>query len=95
MPDATYEYQKKYPCDPSTRKEILADIIEWTTDISPTTRCFLSSSLSLARLPVLLIIRFLVSTLLFVPFRSLVPLTEFAFAFSVNVVNVMLMSLVL
>ena len=40
MPDATYEYQKKYPCDPGTRKEILADIIEWTTDISPTARCF-------------------------------------------------------
>ena len=40
MPDATYEYQKKYPCDPGTRKDILADIMEWTTDISPTARCF-------------------------------------------------------
>jgi WD domain, G-beta repeat/WD40-like Beta Propeller Repeat len=40
MPDATYEYQKKYPCDPGTRKEILADIMEWTTDISNTARCF-------------------------------------------------------
>jgi hypothetical protein len=44
MPDATYEYQKKYPCDPDTRKEILADIIEWTTDISNTARCFFRMS---------------------------------------------------
>ena len=36
----TYKYQKKYPCDPGTRKEILANIIEWTTDISSTARCF-------------------------------------------------------
>ena len=40
MPDATYEYQKKYPCDPGTRKDILADIMEWTADISATARCF-------------------------------------------------------
>src|SRR5882762_1299499 len=40
IPDATYEYQKKYPCDPGTRKEILDDILEWTSDISDTARCF-------------------------------------------------------
>src|SRR5882762_8510929 len=40
IPDATYEFQKKYPCDPGTRKEILADIMDWTTDISDTARCF-------------------------------------------------------
>src|SRR5882762_2917599 len=40
IPDATYEYQKKYPCDPGTRKEILDDIMDWITDISDTARCF-------------------------------------------------------
>src|SRR5882762_3882390 len=41
IPDATYEYQKKYPCDPGTRKEILDDIMDWITDISDTARCFI------------------------------------------------------
>src|SRR5882762_928938 len=40
IPDATYEYQKKYPCDPGTRKEILDDIMDWIADISDTARCF-------------------------------------------------------
>src|SRR5882762_7573578 len=40
IPDATYEFQKKYPCDPGTRKEILDDIMDWTADISDTARCF-------------------------------------------------------
>src|ERR1700685_2562924 len=40
MPDASYEFQKKYPCDPGTRTEILDDIMEWIDDISDTARCF-------------------------------------------------------
>jgi WD40 repeat protein len=40
IPDATYESQKKYPCDDGTRKEILDDIMEWVNDVSDTARCF-------------------------------------------------------
>ena len=39
MPDATYEYQK-YPHDLGTQKEILANIMKWTADISNTTQFF-------------------------------------------------------
>jgi hypothetical protein len=44
LPDATFEYQKKYPCDPGTRQENLSDIMEWTSEISDTGRCFFRMS---------------------------------------------------
>ncbi|KDR84278.1 hypothetical protein GALMADRAFT_705551 [Galerina marginata CBS 339.88] len=40
LPDATYQVQKKIPCDPGTRKQVLNQIMDWIFDISEGSPCF-------------------------------------------------------
>ncbi|KDR84379.1 hypothetical protein GALMADRAFT_710662 [Galerina marginata CBS 339.88] len=40
IPEATYQVQKKIPCDPGTRQLVLAEIMDWIEDISEGSPCF-------------------------------------------------------
>ncbi|KDR84334.1 hypothetical protein GALMADRAFT_133661 [Galerina marginata CBS 339.88] len=39
LPKATFQVQNKIPCDPGTRKQVLAEIMKWVEDISDSSPC--------------------------------------------------------